>query len=149
MLIYLPMLLEMVATGFFVGKLPFAPGTFGTLVGIPLVLFLSVDQRLYWAGLALVFFLGWLSAEWMVRAKGEEDPEEVVIDEIFGFMVLFLWTEPTAKSLAVGFVLFRLLDILKPFPIKFFEGLPGGLGVMADDGVAGLMGALLLKLLFS
>ncbi|NPB06354.1 MAG: phosphatidylglycerophosphatase A [Aquificae bacterium] len=143
------MLLELLATGFFVGKLPVAPGTFGTLLAVPFVWFFSLDERLFRLALAVLFFLGWLSAEWVVRKTGLKDPEEVVIDEVFGYAVAFLFVEPDGRTLLTGFVLFRLLDVFKPFPVNLFEHFPGGLGVMADDAAAGLLTGLLLLILFS
>ncbi len=137
----------MIATGFFVGKLPFAPGTLGTLVGIPLVLLFTVDRNLYLFSLLVVFFLGWLSAEYVVRNTGLEDPEEVVIDEILGYMLCFLFVEPSPKSIILAFVIFRVIDIFKPFPVRLFENFPGGLGVMMDDAVGGLITAVVLYLL--
>ncbi|NPA33185.1 MAG: phosphatidylglycerophosphatase A [Aquificae bacterium] len=141
------LLLEFIATGMFVGKLPFAPGTFGTLLGIPLVLILSVDRTVYLVGCALLFFLGWASAEFMVRQTGQEDPEQVVVDEILGYALVFLFVEPTPLNLALGFFLFRVVDILKPFPVGLFESFPGGLGVMLDDTVGGLLVSVFMYLL--
>ncbi len=129
----------LVASGGFVGKIPFAPGTLGTLVAIPIIL-------IYWSkGIiaqlsitAAVFFIGLWASIVLVEKYNEKDPEYIVVDEIAGFMVTMLAIEPTPVHLALGFVLFRLYDILKPPPIKMFEKLPSGLGVMADDIVAGI-----------
>ncbi len=140
-------LLEFIATGFYVGKFPFAPGTLGTLVGIPLVLLLYLDKNVYLFGVIALFFLGWISSEYMVNVKKEEDPEEVVIDEIVGYILSFLFVEPTIKTLAAAFIIFRLIDIYKPFPVNLFENFPGGLGVMMDDIAGGLITAFVLYLL--
>jgi len=149
MVYYLTMsfLLEFIATGLLIGKLPFAPGTLGTLLGIPIVLLLYIDTNLYLWGTALLFFTGWLASEHMVRLLKDEDPEEVVIDEIVGYMLAFLLVEPSLKALILGFVIFRIIDIFKPFPVNLFENFPGGLGVMADDVVAGVLTSIILYML--
>ncbi len=129
----------LIATGGFVGKIPFAPGTLGTLVAIPIIL-------IYWdKGLlaqlsitAAVFFVGLWASIVIVEKYKEKDPEYIVVDEIAGFMVTMIAIEPNLIHLAIGFVLFRLYDILKPPPIKHFEKLPSGLGVMVDDIIAGV-----------
>ncbi len=129
----------LIATGGFVGKIPLAPGTLGTLVAIPIML-------IYWdKGIlaqlsitAAVFFLGLWASIVIVEKYKEKDPEYIVVDEIAGFMVGMIGIEPTLIHLAIGFVLFRLYDIVKPPPIKMFEKLPSGLGVMVDDIIAGL-----------
>jgi len=130
-----------------VGKLPFAPGTLGTLLGVPIVLLLYIDKNLYLWGTALLFFTGWLASEHMVRLLKDEDPEEVVIDEVVGYMLVFLLVEPSLKALILGFIIFRIIDIFKPFPVNLFENFPGGLGVMADDAVAGALTSIILYML--
>lgn len=143
------MLAELIATGFYVGKIPFAPGTLGTLVGIPLVLFLSIEKKLLFGAIIILFFLGWISAEAMVQKTGNPDPEEVVIDEIVGYMASFLFIEPSYKTIILAFILFRVIDIFKPFPVNLFEKFPGGLGVMADDLVGGILTSFILYLLLT
>jgi len=140
-------ILEFLATGFLVGKLPFAPGTLGTLVGIPIVLLLYLDKNLYLFGTLFLFFLGWVSSEYMVQTLRDKDPEQVVIDEIVGYMLCFLFVEPSLKALVIAFLIFRVVDILKPFPVNLFENFPGGLGVMMDDVVGGFITSAVLYLL--
>ncbi|NPA51312.1 MAG: phosphatidylglycerophosphatase A [Aquificae bacterium] len=138
----------LVATGGFVGKIPIAPGTLGTLVAIPIIL-------IYWnkgviaqlSITAAVFFVGLWASIVLVEKYNEKDPEYIVVDEIAGFMITMIAIEPTFVHLALGFVLFRLYDILKPPPIKMFERLPSGLGVMADDIIAGIYAWLCLLLI--
>lgn len=137
------MLAEFIATGFFVGRIPFAPGTLGTLVGIPLVLIFSTKKLLLGA-IVVLFILGWVSAQRVIQKKGNPDPEEVVIDEIVGYMASFLFVEPTYKTIVLAFILFRVIDVFKPFPVNLFEKFPGGLGVMADDLVGGVLTSLIL-----
>ncbi|RME09005.1 MAG: phosphatidylglycerophosphatase A [Aquificota bacterium] len=140
---------ELIATGFYIGRFRYAPGTVGTLLGIPLVYLLVYK---WWLTLIFGVLLYWVavwSASYMVELTREKDPEEVVIDEVVGYFLSFLLVEPTLKAIMVGFITFRILDIVKPYPIKFFERLPGGHGVVADDAVAGLMNAVILYFLFS
>jgi phosphatidylglycerophosphatase A len=138
------MLHKLIATGLFVGNVGIAPGTLGTLVGVPLVILLSAHWTLYLSGIILLSFAGLFASQRLIEESGVQDPEEVVIDEIVGYMLAFLFVPVNAKSLVLAFILFRFLDILKPFPIRLFEALPGAYGVMADDIVAGLMTAILL-----
>ncbi|MEN3028201.1 MAG: phosphatidylglycerophosphatase A [Aquificaceae bacterium] len=138
---------ELIATGFYLGRFRYAPGTVGTLLGIPLV---YVLVHKWWLTLTLGLFLYLLavwSAGYLVELTGEKDPEEVVIDEVVGYFLSFLLIEPTFKAMLAGFLTFRVLDIVKPYPVRLFERLPGGHGVVADDAVAGLINALLLYFL--
>ncbi len=140
---------ELIATGFYLGRFKYAPGTVGTLLGIPLAYLLAYKWWLtLFLGLLLYIIAVW-SAGYMVELTREKDPEEVVIDEVVGYFLSFLLVEPTLKTLVVAFIIFRILDIVKPYPIKLFERLPKGHGVVADDAVAGLMNAVILYFLFS
>lgn len=139
---------ELIATGFYVGRFRYAPGTVGTLLGVPLVYLLVYKWWLTLLFGLLLYAVAVWSANYMVELTREKDPEEVVIDEIVGYFFSFLLIEPTLKTIAVAFVTFRVLDILKPYPIKLFEKLPKGHGVVADDVVAGIMNAVILYFLF-
>lgn len=141
------MFYELIATGFFVGRFPFAPGTLGTLIGVPIVYVVSFDMWTISVAILLLFLLGLISSNEVIKATGDKDPEEVVIDEIVGYVACFLFVEPTLKSYVLAFFLFRILDVFKPFPINLFEKLPGAYGVMLDDLVAGLMTSFILFLL--
>ncbi len=140
-------LAELIATGFFVGRFKYAPGTLGTLLGIPLVYLFAIK----WWMVALLGVILYMMAVWsinhMVDITREKDPDEVVIDEVLGYFVSFMFVEPTLKALLIGFITFRLLDTFKPYPIPLFEKLPKGHGVVVDDLVAGLMNSLFLFLL--
>ena len=143
------MLSEFLATGFFVGRLGIAPGTLGTLVAVPLVYLFSFNFWTLLGGVVLTTLVGLVTSTKVINLTGEEDPEEVVIDEIAGYMACFLLVEPSLKTYIIAFVLFRLFDIFKPFPINLFEKLPGAYGVMLDDIVAGLMTSAVMYLLFN
>ena len=138
---------ELIATGFYLGRSRYAPGTVGTLLGVPLAYLFGFKWWLVLLVGVSLYFLGVKSAEYMMELTREEDPESGVIDEIVGYFSAFLFLEPTLKALLLAFVLFRLLDILKPFPINLFESMPRGHGIMADDVVAGLLTGFILYLI--
>ncbi|WP_084448575.1 phosphatidylglycerophosphatase A family protein [Desulfovibrio inopinatus] len=131
-----------VATLGAVGRIRFAPGTWGSLsaaiVGYGLFFPFSVWLRL--GILIALFFFGAWCAERAEKQFGRKDPREVVVDEVLGQWIAFLpvgW--PSTTDVFVGFVLFRFFDILKPPPIRMSETwLPGGYGVMIDDALAGV-----------
>lgn len=138
---------EFLATGFYVGKIPVAPGTIGTLVAIP-IMFIYWDKGILpqiFITLS-IFFIG-LWASTVVVGEKKEDPDYVVIDEIAGYMVSMIGVPFNPLYLAIAFVLFRLYDIFKPPPIKKFEELPSGLGIMADDIMAGLYVLVIMQIL--
>ncbi len=127
------------ATWFGTGLLPFAPGTFGTLGGLPLAVALLYFPAPFRAAFLLVFLLVavWASGR-SQSILGRSDPPEVVIDEVAGFLVATWLLRPDWANLAGAFLLFRLFDILKPFPVGFIDRrLKGGLGIVLDDIAAG------------
>ncbi len=140
------MIHELIATGMFVGRLP-APGTLGTLWGIPIVYLVYFNHWTILISVLILLVVGLLSSNEVIRMKGESDPEEVVIDEIAGYVSCFLLIEPNLKTFILAFLLFRAIDIVKPFPVNLFERLPGAYGVMLDDIAAGLMTSFILFLL--
>jgi phosphatidylglycerophosphatase A len=135
-----------VATGFGSGYSPVVPGTAGSLVG--LILFLPV-RALPPAGLltalAVLIVAGIVSAGHAARLVGVEDPGIVVIDEVAGMWVSLLFLPFTPVTAVAGFVIFRVLDVVKPFPARRLEDLPGGFGIMCDDLMAGAYTNLLLR----
>lgn len=138
------------ATGFHIGNIPFAPGTFGTLVGLPLCFVLG---RIALAPailcmLIFIFFAVWIadSAEKILK---KSDPGCIVIDEIAGMMVTLIGLPFNLATALTGFITFRALDILKPIPIRNLDKrIPGGLGVVADDVAAGIIANIILRGLF-
>jgi phosphatidylglycerophosphatase A len=119
--------------------MPRAPGTWGSLVGLPLAW--SVGQLPpTWQGVAavLLFLIGIPICERGARLLRAKDPGAVVFDEMAAFPVIFLFISFQPATAIAAFLLFRLFDISKPWPCRQFERLPGGLGIMADDLVAGL-----------
>jgi phosphatidylglycerophosphatase A len=135
-----------VATGLLSGHSPFAPGTAGSAVG--LLLFVP----LAWLSLPVqgtvcvaVFFVGVFAAARVARRVGLEDPGIVVVDEVLGMWLSILGLPFTPVVAILGFLLFRVLDVVKPYPAAELEHLPGGWGIMADDVAAGLYANLLLR----
>ncbi|MBW2018845.1 MAG: phosphatidylglycerophosphatase A [Deltaproteobacteria bacterium] len=130
----------LLATGGYVGYIPVAPGTFGTLVAIPLCYLLSMLGPLVGMLFIGVFagFAVWISgkAEKLFNSK---DSSLIVIDEMAGFLVTLFLIPWSFKTLVTGFLLFRVMDIAKPFPIRRLEStLNGGWGVVGDDVLAGI-----------
>ena len=153
-----------IATAFGLGYLPKAPGTWGSLAGIALYALVqyyfplnfppgtrpNIEVRavwLAWTALPVTIVLA-LAGVWAASRAAEfvarKDPQIVVIDEVSGqHLTYFLsLTLLNWKYLLLGFILFRVFDIWKPFPARQAESLPGGLGIMADDWVAGIYAAL-------
>jgi phosphatidylglycerophosphatase A len=137
------------ASGLSIGSIPFAPGTFGALLGIPLAFGLAGLGAVESIAGAVLFVP---PAIWVAgRAEtilGRKDAAVVVIDEVAGMLITLAGLPLTAFNTAAGFALFRALDIIKPFPAKSIErGLAGGWGIVLDDAVAGLYSNLLLRLI--
>lgn len=138
------------STWFGAGLLPLAPGTFGALLGIPLVLGMGrLDAFSRALTLAVLVMIAIWSSGRCEKILREIDPTEIVIDEVAGLALAISLLPVSLISLGCGFILFRCFDILKPFPIKLLENqLKGGLGVVMDDLVAGAYAALSTKILF-
>lgn len=132
-----------------IGHLPQAPGTWSAFLATVGAPFLFIPLSLFWklTCLVVIFFLGAWTAGISERKSGQTDPGWVVIDELLGQWLCFIFiSQPSFSSLLLGFVLFRLFDIFKPFPIKNAETwLSGGYGVMLDDLLAGIYAALCLQ----
>ena len=137
----------LLATAGGVGFVPVAPGTAGSAVGI-LIYFLTYR----WSASAQIALLGaitivgvWAAHE-AERHFGREDPGAVVIDEVAGQLLTLFLLGVGALGATLGFLVFRVLDVVKPWPARQLEALPGGLGIMADDLMAGAYGWILLLL---
>ena len=135
------------ATFGYVGKIPFAPGTFGSAAGIVACFFLWKMGGLFvFSAVAMLIGIAVWSADRMERVLSTKDPQIVVIDEVAGMAVTLLGFPFTAPVALAGFIAFRVLDIFKPFPISWMERrLPGGWGVVMDDVTAGVIANLILR----
>lgn len=139
----------LLALGFGSGLAPVAPGTAGTLVAVPLYLLVQ-DLALpgYLIVVALAFLTGIPVCAWTARQLGVHDHPAIVWDEICGYLVTMIAAPTGWPWMLGGFVLFRLYDIAKPWPIRQCDRqIGGGLGIMLDDLLAGLFAAITLQLL--
>ncbi len=151
-----------VATGFGAGFIPFGPGTWGSIVGLLIAYgliaafgadILLLQNALIAAGLVFAALGVWASGR-AEKIFGRKDASQIVIDEVFGQIISFAFIAshlagPGASWrwwMVAGFALFRAFDIFKPYPINRLQGLPGGLGVMMDDALAGIYAAVVLSL---
>jgi phosphatidylglycerophosphatase A len=133
----------------YVGFFPFAPGTAGSLAALALFAFIR------WIGvpavelgaIVAVFAIGVWAASGAETAMGRKDPGIVVIDEVLGMLITLALLPVSIAGVVMGFLIFRLLDVVKPYPAARLEHLHGGLGIMADDAVAGIYSYLILRLL--
>ena len=141
-----PFFVRLIATGFFSGYSSFAPGTAGSGVALAIYCLLPPLNSWVW-GLLLVglFFLGVYTSRACEKAWGK-DPKYVVIDEFVGFFITVSLLPQSVLTGIVGFVVFRILDIIKPPPARQVEALPNGWGIVADDVIAGIYGHLILRL---
>lgn len=141
--------LDFLALGFGSGLMPTAPGTAGTVVAIPVYLLLQpLPVKVYIALIAALFIAGIPVCAHTARRMGVHDHPAIVWDEIVGYLVAMTFAPPGWLWVAAGFVLFRLFDIVKPWPIAFVDrSLSGGFGIMADDLLAGVATAAVLQLL--
>ena len=135
------------ATCGYLGYVPVAPGTFGSAAG--LALFLAIrstgSASVEIAAIVVLFAIGVWSGTVAERHFGGVDPGPVVIDEVVGMLITLALLPVNATGAVVGFLLFRVLDVVKPWPSRQFEALPGGWGVMADDGMAAIYGNLAMR----
>ena len=136
-----------VATCGYLGYVPVAPGTFGSALG--LVAFFAIRSTgsvaLEIAVIVLVFAVGLWSGTIAEHHFGGIDPGPVVLDEVLGMLITLALLPVSTTGAIVGFIVFRVLDVLKPWPSAQFERLPGGLGVMADDAMAAIYGNLAMR----
>ena len=138
-----------IATGCFIGKIPFAPGTFGSLAGILLCFILSKTSELAAISCIVVFiiFSIWIAND-AEKILNKKDPGSIVIDEIAGMAVTLIGLPFNVFYVATGFIVFRILDISKPFPIRYIEKrIPGGAGIVLDDVAAGIIANVILRMI--
>ena len=139
----------LLATCGWIGHVPVAPGTAGSLVGLACygLVRLVGDEWIQLGLLVAVVVAGIWASSAAERHFGRTDPGTIVIDEVAGMLLTLLWVPVSFAGACVGFGLFRLFDIVKPFPVRRTERLGGGWGVMADDLAAGAYAHVALRLL--
>jgi phosphatidylglycerophosphatase A len=138
------------ATGFYLGKMPVAPGTFGSLLGLPLWIVLSKFEIVFAFSCLTVFILFATGvAHKASRLLKQKDPGCVVIDEIAGMAVTIAGLPLSWATIIAGFIVFRTLDIGKPFPVRWVDRhVKGGVGIVMDDVLAGIIGNVTLRIAF-
>jgi len=142
--------IHFLALGFGSGLLPKAPGTYGTLAAIPLYLLLAPTTMTTYLAIVIVMSIaGIYICGKAAKDSGVHDHGAIVWDEIVGFLITMFMVPLSWKSVVVGFILFRLFDIFKPWPISFVDkNLHGGLGIMVDDILAGFAALACMHLIF-
>jgi len=139
---------KFIATFFYVGLIPIGPGTFGTLAAIPLFYVLSFTPLyLYLVITLLIILISVWASSIAEEIFDKTDPGQVVADEVCGFLVTMILVPVTISNIFLGFLLFRLFDITKPYPARKFEKLPGGWGIVMDDVMAGVYSCITLHIL--
>jgi phosphatidylglycerophosphatase A len=137
----------MIASSWFgVGLLPVAPGTFASLTGLPLVILNGYNAPAIAALFILCFLVFAIWASGVTQhLLARIDPPQVVIDEVGGTLVALFWVPVSWLTFSLGFLLFRIFDIIKPFPVNRVEAMKGGTGIVLDDLLAGIYANLCLR----
>jgi phosphatidylglycerophosphatase A len=138
-----------IAFGFGSGLMPIAPGTWGTLAAIPIYLLLIGTSPLVYLAITLIaLIIGIGVSERVSRDLGEHDYAGIVWDEVVGYLLTMFMVPVTLTWIIIGFILFRLFDILKPWPICYIDRhVQGGIGIMLDDVLAAIPAWIILQLL--
>jgi len=142
-----PLVALSLATAFGAGYAPVAPGTFGSAVGLLLWLVLPSSTAVQAISIVTIFVIGSWSGSVAERHFHATDPGPVVIDEVMGMLITLFLNPVGWKGAFAGFVIFRVLDIIKPYPARRLEKLHGGVGIMADDAMAAVYANLVLRLI--
>lgn len=140
-------ILALLGTSLYIGYIPIAPGTFGSLLAIPLIVLLSKNTDIYLLVTIIISIIGIISASHLGKTWKKKDDQRITIDEFAGMMVTLLFIKTSWWIFIIGFVLFRFFDIIKPLFIRSVERAPGGFGVMLDDIVSGIFANLCLRLI--
>ena len=128
-----------------VGYVPVAPGTFGSAVGLAVWALLPASPVVQACAIAGVFAIGAWSGSVAERHYDRVDPSYVVIDEVLGMLITLFMVPVGWRGAVLGFFVFRIADVVKPYPANRLERLPGGVGVMADDAMAAVYSNLALR----
>lgn len=135
-----------VATLFYIGFSPFFPGTLASLVALALVFIIPSRVSLYSLTALGILLVSLWATQVYATEKNEEDPQEIVVDELVGILVTFFSVPRSIPAVFAGFVLFRIFDIFKPFPVRQIERWPKPWGIIGDDVMAGVYANLALRL---
>ncbi len=140
-------LIMIIATGFYSGYAPKAPGTCGSLVALPIhFLLIKLPVPYYFTALGLIFIIAVITAGGAEKIIDRPDPGEIVIDEIIGMLITLIYSPVSIPVWLLGFFIFRFFDIVKPFPVSWFDQkIHGGTGIVMDDVMAGLYSLVCLQ----
>lgn len=132
--------IQLLACGLGTGAMPYAPGTFGTLLAVPLYWFMQPLSIVWYVGLTgLLFVVGIWLCGYTANKLGVHDHGGIVWDEVVGYLITMTFAPTGWVWIVLGFLLFRLFDILKPFPVRWLDQhVSGGFGIMVDDVLAGV-----------
>jgi len=141
-------IIHFILTGFYSGKIKFMPGTFGTLLAVPIFIYLLNNTLLINILILLILFLSsllLLNYSYKNNLFDNIDDKSIVIDEIIGYLSFMIFFDINITNIIIGFLLFRFFDILKPFPISYVDKkIKNSFGVIFDDLLAGLFSGILL-----
>jgi phosphatidylglycerophosphatase A len=146
------------ASVFFLGYFPYGPGTVGSAVTVGALWYLDYRYKnlftpehlvFYWGAIMILALVSIYLSSQSKEVFGSDDPKPVIIDEVVGQFVTFFMIPLSIRTLIVGFFLFRLFDIIKPFPVHRMEEMEGGVGITMDDIAAGVMANISLMLILA
>lgn len=136
-----------IALGAGLGLAPKAPGTFGTLLGIPLLFLMPANLAVYLIVVVVLFALGVWCCDVCAKNLGVHDHPGIVWDEVVGYLITMIAVPKTFTWIVVGFILFRFFDILKPWPISWVDKqVEGGMGIMLDDVLAAIFALIVIHI---
>ena len=140
---------RLLCTGLGIGNIPFFPGTLASLSILPIVWFLKQTYGITFFLIFLIFyfFISLILIRICIKKEKKKDPSYIVIDEHIGQSVALLFCNETIVNYLLAFFLFRLFDILKPFPVNYFDSINNSFGIIADDIVAGIIAGIVLIIL--
>ncbi len=138
---------KIVGSGFFTGYIPIASGTFGSLIAIVVYLIPGFEQlQIILPSIVILFFYGVYVSSKFENVYGK-DPSQCTVDEVVGTWIALIALPKTAYIIITSFLIWRVFDIIKPFPVRNSEKLPGGWGIMIDDVIAGFYSLIIVQLI--
>jgi len=137
---------KILSTFFYVGYLPLIPGTFASLVGLGLFYLTKNSPIIYVLATLTWIILGFLTAGKAEKLFGRKDASCIVIDEVSGMLLSFMFIPYEIQTVVIAFIVFRIIDALKPYPAGSLQNLKGSTGIMCDDIVAGLYTNIVLQI---
>ncbi len=140
-------ILKITGTFFFIGYLPFIPGTFGSLAGVGLFILLKAKALNCFIAFLALLAAGLLVSGRLEKVLNKKDPSCIVIDEVCGMLIALSFMPLDLRIIILGFLFFRILDTLKPYPASGLQNIKGSLGVLSDDIVAGVYTNIILQLI--